>query len=64
MLTKYVLKDLVNGAYFKQPNYGGNNYIVSKEFLENITIGWQSESMGMVELKGKSDSMELFALKI
>ena len=42
----------------------GNKYIVSKEFLENINIKWPSESLGMVELKGKSDSMELFALKM
>ena len=42
----------------------GNKYIASKEFLDSITINWESESMGMVDLKGKSDSMELFALKI
>ncbi len=42
----------------------GNKYIASKEFLDNIVISCESESMGMVELKGKSDSMELFALKI
>jgi hypothetical protein len=25
---------------------------------------WQSESLGMVDLKGKNESIELFALKI
>jgi len=42
----------------------GNKYIASKEFLGNIAISLELENMGMVELKGKSDSMELFALKI
>lgn len=42
----------------------GTKYIVSKDFLENINIRWPIESLGMVELKGKSDSMELFALKM
>jgi adenylate cyclase len=40
-------------------------FIVSKEFLELIDLeDWQAESLGEVELKGKKESMELFALKI
>ncbi len=42
----------------------GIKYIASKNFLNNTTINWESESMGMVDLKGKSESMELFNLKI
>jgi adenylate cyclase len=40
-------------------------YLVSKEFIELLNMkDWQSESLGMVDLKGKNDSIELFALKI
>ena len=40
-------------------------YLVSKEFIELIEMkDWQSESMGMVDLKGKNEDIELFALKI
>jgi len=39
--------------------------IVSKTFVENIDLKkWQTESLGMVELKGKEKSLELFSLKI
>ncbi|KAA9040654.1 adenylate/guanylate cyclase domain-containing protein [Ginsengibacter hankyongi] len=39
--------------------------IVSKTFVENIDLKkWQTESLGMVELKGKENSLELFSLKI
>ena len=40
-------------------------YVVSKEFVELLNMkDWQSESLGMVDLKGKNESIELFALKI
>ncbi len=40
-------------------------FLVSKEFIELLDMkDWQSESMGMVDLKGKNESIELFALKI
>lgn len=39
--------------------------IVSKTFVENIDLKkWQTQSLGMVELKGKENSLELFSLKI
>jgi adenylate cyclase len=40
-------------------------YIVSKEFKENVDLkDWQTESLGMVELKGKNHGVELYSLKI
>ena len=40
-------------------------YIVSKDFMENVDLKeWQTESLGVVELKGKKDGLELFGLKI
>ncbi|HEX6179972.1 MAG TPA: adenylate/guanylate cyclase domain-containing protein, partial [Chitinophagaceae bacterium] len=43
----------------------GQKFIVSKDFMDGIDLKqWQVESLGMVDLKGKSDSVELFALKI
>jgi adenylate cyclase len=40
-------------------------FIVSKEMIELLDMkDWQSESLGMVDLKGKNESIELFALKI
>ena len=40
-------------------------FLVSKEMIELLEMkDWQSESMGMVDLKGKNESIELFALKI
>lgn len=40
-------------------------YIVSKDFKENVDLKeWQTESLGIVELKGKNHGIELFSLKI
>ena len=40
-------------------------YVVSKDFKENVDLKeWQTESLGVVELKGKKDGIELFSLKI
>jgi adenylate cyclase len=40
-------------------------YIVSKDFKENVDLtDWQTESLGIVELKGKNQGVELFSLKI
>ena len=40
-------------------------YLASKEFIELLNMKeWQSESMGLVDLKGKNENIELFALKI
>lgn len=40
-------------------------FIASKEFIDHIELkNWQIESLGAFDLKGKSSSTELFALKI
>ena len=40
-------------------------FLVSKEMIELLDMkDWHSESMGMVDLKGKNEDIELFALKI
>lgn len=40
-------------------------FLVSKEIIELAKMkDWQSESMGFVDLKGKNEEIELFALKI
>jgi len=40
-------------------------FLVSKEVIELLGMkDWQTESMGLVDLKGKNESIELFALKI
>jgi adenylate cyclase len=40
-------------------------YLVSKEMMELLDMkDWQTESLGLVELKGKAQDIELFALKI
>ena len=40
-------------------------YLVSSEMLELLDMeAWQTESMGLVDMKGKNQSLELFALKI
>jgi adenylate cyclase len=40
-------------------------FIVSKDFKDNIDLqAWQTESLGVVELKGKGNGVELFSLKI
>ena len=42
-----------------------HHFIVSKTFVENIDLKqWQTESLGMVDLKGKESNIELFSLKI
>jgi adenylate cyclase len=40
-------------------------FIVSKDFMDAIELKeWQAESLGVVDLKGKANGVELFALKI
>jgi adenylate cyclase len=40
-------------------------FIVSKDFMDAADLKeWQSESLGLIDLKGKSNGVELFALKI
>ncbi len=40
-------------------------FIVSKEFMDAVDLkDWQAESLGLVDLKGKANGLELFALKI
>lgn len=40
-------------------------FIVSKDFISHSVLkSWQAESLGVVELKGKSEAIELFSLKI
>lgn len=40
-------------------------FIVSKDFVEASELkDWQAESLGMIELKGKTSELELFSLKI
>jgi adenylate cyclase len=42
-----------------------HKFIVSKEVIESLDLKeWQSESLGPIDLKGKNESVELFALKI
>ena len=42
-----------------------HNFIVSKDFIDNIDLKkWQSESLGVIDLKGKGSGLELFTLKI
>ncbi len=42
-----------------------HNFIVSKDFIDNIDLkDWQSESLGLVDLKGKGTGVELYMLKI
>lgn len=42
-----------------------HNFIVSKEFIENIELEeWQKENLGNVDLKGKGSEVELYWLKI
>jgi len=45
-------------------NEVGKKCVTSKEFLYNVNIPWQTESLGAINLKGKSESIELFALII
>jgi adenylate cyclase len=40
-------------------------FIVSKDFMDAVDLKeWQAESLGIVDLKGKANGVELFALKI
>jgi adenylate cyclase len=40
-------------------------FIMSKDFMENSDLKeWQGESLGIVDLKGKAQGIELFSLKI
>lgn len=40
-------------------------FLVSKDIIDILDMkDWQSESMGQVDLKGKNENIELFALKI
>ncbi len=39
-------------------------YILSKDFIGDTEFGWETVGLGLVDLKGKSESVELFALKI
>src|SRR6185503_1058885 len=40
-------------------------FIVSKDVIESLDLKeWQSESLGIIDLKGKKEGIELFALKI
>ena len=40
-------------------------FIVSKDFISHSVLkSWQAQSLGVVELKGKSEAIELFSLKI
>ncbi len=40
-------------------------FIMSKDFMENSELTeWQGESLGIVDLKGKANGIELFSLKI
>lgn len=38
--------------------------LISKDVIEGHILGWDKESIGLVELKGKTDSIELYSLKI
>lgn len=40
-------------------------FLMSKDFMENSGLtGWQGESLGIVDLKGKAEGIELFSIKI
>jgi adenylate cyclase len=40
-------------------------FLMSKDFMDNSGLKeWQGESMGIIYLKGKSDGVELFSIKI
>jgi adenylate cyclase len=40
-------------------------YLVSKEMMELLDMkDWQTENLGLIDLKGKNQSLELFVLKI
>ena len=40
-------------------------FLMSKDFMDNSGLKeWQGESLGVIDLKGKSDPVELFSIKI
>jgi adenylate cyclase len=40
-------------------------FVVSKDVIDSLDLkDWQSESLGIIDLKGKKEGIELFALKI
>jgi adenylate cyclase len=40
-------------------------FLMSKDFMENSGLKeWQGESLGIIDLKGKSDGVELYSIKI
>ena len=42
-----------------------HRFIVSKDVIDSLDLKeWQSESLGIIDLKGKKEGIELFALKI
>jgi adenylate cyclase len=41
-----------------------HKYIASKDLLDRIDLSWSVESLGFVDLKGKTDNIELFVLNI
>jgi adenylate cyclase len=42
-----------------------HKFIMSKDFMDNSGLTeWQGESLGIVDLKGKANGLELFSLKI
>ena len=42
-----------------------HKFIASKEFVTHLNLkDWQAESLGFIDLKGKANGIELFALKI
>jgi adenylate cyclase len=46
-------------------NETNQKYLASKEMVELLDMKeWQTESLGLIDLKGKNQDMELFALKI
>jgi len=46
-------------------NEFNQKFIISKDFLDRIQLkDWQAESLGPIELKGRNNTIELFALKI
>lgn len=38
--------------------------LVSQEFLSNAVIGWPTERIGFVDLKGKNEGVELYSIRI
>jgi adenylate cyclase len=46
-------------------NEFNQKFIMSKDFMDESGLkDWQGESLGVIEMKGKANSIELFVLKI